>query len=81
MSEYPRADLPPDLYDLLSERFDRTEQETGWSYEDHLSAAPGIKIGGYPGWTQDPVWPEYGRCEQTMDHLPTVSSWEYDGAS
>lgn len=81
VSEYPSWDLPEGLYDRLCGRFEQLEQETGWSYQYHLSDAPGIKVGGYPGWTQDPVWPECGWCEQPMDHLLTVSSWEYDGAS
>ncbi|WP_150254487.1 DUF1963 domain-containing protein [Nocardiopsis deserti] len=81
VTEYPSWDLPADLFDTLGERFDQVERETGWRYQYHLSDAPGIKLGGYPGWTQEPVWPECGWCEQPMDHLLTVSSWEYDGES
>ncbi|XKK39101.1 DUF1963 domain-containing protein [Nocardiopsis sp. ARC36] len=79
--EYPGLDLPKDLFDMLGARLDRLERETGWHYQYHLAEAPGIKLGGYPGWTQEPVWPECGWCERRMDHLLTVSSWEYDGAT
>ncbi|MFD3686310.1 DUF1963 domain-containing protein [Nocardiopsis sp. NPDC058631] len=81
VTEYPGQDLPEELFDALGGRFDQLEQETGWHYQYHLAQAPGIKLGGYPGWTQEPVWPECGWCEQRMDHLLTVASWEYDGAS
>ncbi len=79
--DYPSWDLPRDLDELLSERFDRLEKETGWLYEYHLAEAPGIKLGGYPSWTQDPIWPECEGCGETMSHLLTVSSAEYDGES
>lgn len=79
--EYPGWDLPEELSDTLGGRFDRLERETGRHYDHHLASAPGIKLGGYPGWTQEPVWPDCGWCEQRMDHLLTVTGWEYDGAS
>ncbi|OOC55089.1 MULTISPECIES: YwqG family protein [Nocardiopsis] len=81
VTEYPRWDLPKDLSDALEDRFAQLEGETGWLYPYHLAEAPGIKLGGYPGWTQQPVWPECGGCGQRMDHLLTVASWEYDGES
>ncbi|USY22955.1 DUF1963 domain-containing protein [Nocardiopsis exhalans] len=77
--DYPSWDLPEDLSDQLSERFEQLEKETGWQYEDELAEAPGIKMGGYPSWTQDPLWPECEGCGETMEHLLTVSSAEYDG--
>jgi hypothetical protein len=79
--EYPQWDLPPDIGDALKERFERLEDETGWSYWNDLSIAPGIKTGGYPGWTQDPDWPDCAACGRRMDHLLTIASAEFDGGS
>ena len=81
VTEYPKWDIPDDLRDALEDRFERLENDTGWSYHDHLSTAPGTKLGGYPGWTQDPAWPDCGSCGQRMQHLLTVASWESDGES
>ncbi|WP_201294962.1 MULTISPECIES: DUF1963 domain-containing protein [unclassified Nocardiopsis] len=81
VTEYPGRDLPPELFRALRERFDRLEADTGLEYEYHLAEAPGIKLGGYPGWTQDPVWPDCASCGQRMEHLLTVASWEYGGDS
>ncbi|MEV7519367.1 DUF1963 domain-containing protein [Streptomyces sp. NPDC091371] len=82
VTEYPDADLHEDreLYDVLRDRFDRLERETGWDYHYDLSVAPGIKLGGYPGYCQGAWWPECAGCGQRMEHLLTVASWEYDGA-
>lgn len=79
--DYPSWDLPQDLNDQLSERFERLEKETGWEYQYDLANAPGIKLGGYPSWTQDPLWPNCEGCGKTMEHLLTVASAEYDGGS
>ncbi|MFJ9848137.1 DUF1963 domain-containing protein [Streptomyces sp. NPDC101150] len=81
VTEYPNWDLPDELSEALEERFDRLEDETGWSYWSHLSVADGIKVGGYPTWTQEPVWPDCPRCSRRMDHLLTVNSAEFDGES
>ncbi|WTW92146.1 DUF1963 domain-containing protein [Streptomycetaceae bacterium NBC_01309] len=74
--EYPNPD-EPDYQPERNSRTDAIEAVTGWSYVRHLSAAPGIKVGGWPGWTQRPRWPEC-TCGRRMDHLLTVSSREYD---
>lgn len=79
--DYPSWDLPDEIADVLKERFDRVEKETGWSYWQHLSVADGVKVGGYPTWTQEPVWPDCAGCGERMDHLLTVNSAEFDGAS
>ncbi|MGQ4271625.1 DUF1963 domain-containing protein [Nocardiopsis changdeensis] len=81
VQEYPSQDLPKEIKNALRNRFEKIEEEKGWSYHYHLSEVPGIKLGGYPGWTQDPLWPECQWCERQMEHLLTVSSWEYDGES
>ncbi|MFD8010863.1 DUF1963 domain-containing protein [Streptomyces sp. NPDC058955] len=81
VTEYPGGDLSRDAYDALESRFDALHAETGLRYEHHLAEAPGIKLGGYPSWTQEPVWPDCEACGDRMEHLLTVASWEYDGAS
>jgi hypothetical protein len=81
VQEYPSWDLPKEIKKALRNRFEKIEEEQGWSYHYHLSEVPGIKLGGYPGWTQDPLWPECQWCERQMEHLLTISSWEYDGES
>ncbi|MEU6961968.1 DUF1963 domain-containing protein [Streptomyces chrestomyceticus] len=79
--EYPDWDLPDALADALHERFERLEEETGWAYWPHLSIAYGVKMGGYPNWTQEPRWPDCTQCGTRMEHLLTVPSVEFDGAS
>ena len=74
--DYPSWDLP-----VRDQRFEQLEAETGWSYHYHLSVAPGLKVGGYPTWTQEPDWPDCPTCGRAMDHLLTVNSVEFDGAS
>ncbi|MEU4092625.1 DUF1963 domain-containing protein [Streptomyces sp. NPDC026673] len=76
VTEYPSWDLPYELWDALEDRFVQVEKETGWDYQYHLSTAPGIKLGGYPGWCQDPQWPNCPDCRAPMDHLLTVESTE-----
>ncbi|MEU8927100.1 DUF1963 domain-containing protein [Kitasatospora sp. NPDC048545] len=76
VTEYPSWDLPDALWDALEPRFEQVEAETGWDYQFHLSTAPGIKLGGYPGWCQEPRWPHCPTCRAPMDHLLTVDSTE-----
>jgi len=74
--EYPGPDEP----EYPSERHSRmeaVEAATGWSYSRHLSVAPGVKVGGWPGWTQPPRRPECA-CGRRMEHLLTVAGREYD---
>jgi hypothetical protein len=79
--DYPSWDLPEEVHDALEARFDELEDETGWMYSAHLSVSDGIKVGGYPTWTQDPDWPTCPTCHHTMQHLLTINSAEFDGES
>ncbi|TJZ54251.1 DUF1963 domain-containing protein [Streptomyces piniterrae] len=79
--EYPSWDLDDGLWDTLEPRFVHVEAETGWDYQYHLSTAPGTKLGGHPGWCQDPQWPDCSECGKPMDHLLTVESTEADAVS
>ncbi|MEW2415025.1 DUF1963 domain-containing protein [Streptomyces sp. NPDC046866] len=81
VTEYASRDLPWDLQDALRGRIDELEAETGLLYPYHLADAPGIKLGGWPGWTQEPVWPDCEGCGSRMEHLLTVASREFDGES
>lgn len=81
VTDYPSWDMPPDLDAALADRFAQLERDTGWKYQYHLAEAPGIKLGGYPGWTQDPVWPDCPSCGRRMQHLLTVASIETDAES
>ncbi|MFF1548076.1 hypothetical protein [Streptomyces sp. NPDC058291] len=81
VTEYPYWDLRDDMWDELEFRFLDLNQETGWDYQSHLSTAPGTKLGGYPGWCQDPEWPGCVECGNRMEHLLTVESTEADAVS
>ena len=50
----------------------------GGLYQYHFSVAPGIKIGGYPQWVQDPQYPTCG-CGTAMDYLLTIDCTEFSG--
>ncbi|MFE0674576.1 DUF1963 domain-containing protein [Streptomyces sp. NPDC058867] len=81
VTEYPYWDLDDELWDELEFRFLDLDQESGWDYQSHLSTAPGTKLGGYPGWCQEPTWPDCVRCGGRMEHLLTVASTEADALS
>ncbi len=51
------------------------------AYHVLLGSAPGFKIGGHPDWIQEAEVPSCVHCDAAMDHLLTVASWEWDGAS
>lgn len=76
VTEYPGWDLPAAVWPQIEGTMSQVAQETGWEYETDLAVASGIKVGGYPGWTQSPDWPVCG-CGSPMDHLLTVASWEF----
>ncbi|UKD56756.1 hypothetical protein L3Q65_08560 [Amycolatopsis sp. FU40] len=76
VTEYPHADDLPSAE--LRARIAEWEKGTEWTYYEHLSAAPGSKVGGWISWVQYPHWPECGRGHR-MDHLLTVSSTESGG--
>ncbi|MFC0435675.1 GNAT family N-acetyltransferase [Kutzneria buriramensis] len=79
--DYPSWDLPSAVWDVLEPRLTQLEMETGWSYQHHLSVSPGVKVGGYPTWTQEADWPGCPGCSNPMAHLLTVGSAEFDGGS
>ncbi|GAA3513999.1 hypothetical protein GCM10022220_61860 [Actinocatenispora rupis] len=74
---YPGMDelvdsLPAAEQARMWERLEEWEDETGRNYQGHLADAPGIKLGGHPGWTQPPAWPDCPGCDRRMSHLITV---------
>jgi Domain of unknown function (DUF1963) len=60
----------------------------GWQYPydarllyfSWLSTADGTKVGGYPGWIQDPEYPPCS-CGATMEYLVSFASSEFDSVS
>ncbi|MEV6752546.1 DUF1963 domain-containing protein [Streptomyces sp. NPDC051214] len=81
VTEYPSWDLDDTIWDALEGRFAQVEKETGWDYQYHLSTAPGTKLGGFPGWGQDPQPASCTRCGRPMEHLLTFESAEGDAES
>ncbi|NRQ31495.1 DUF1963 domain-containing protein [Nonomuraea sp. NN258] len=71
--EYPSAWTLP-------ESLDERIEDSGWSYQYHLSTAPGTKVGGWVHWIQDPMPMECARGHE-MSHLLTVASREHDAES
>ena len=76
--EYPSVELPHSVERLAWAEAKRVQAETGWDFFSDLTVAPGIKVGGFPGWTQNPDWPNCS-CGVLMDHLMTIASWEFSG--
>lgn len=59
--EYPNWDLPEGLSELLDERFEALQKERGFDYFE-VATTQQSKVGGYPGWTQPPDWPDCAGC-------------------
>ncbi|CAM5674311.1 hypothetical protein SAVIM338S_07123 [Streptomyces avidinii] len=76
-TEYPNWDLPEELSARVGEWSDALEEATGISYYDAFTTNQS-KVGGYPGWTQAPSWPQCG-CGERMEHLLTISASESCG--
>ncbi|MDN0200100.1 hypothetical protein [Streptomyces sp. S.PNR 29] len=53
---------PQDLREALRERVDRLRKDTGRLFDHHLADTPGTKLGGHPGWSQEPAWPDCASC-------------------
>jgi hypothetical protein len=76
--EYPNWDLPEGLADLLGERFEAMEAERGYDYFA-VATTQQSKVGGYPGWTQQPDWPDCAGCGTRMEHLLSITATEPGG--
>ena len=50
-------------------------------FADWLAAAPGVKVGGWPPLTVEPVTPTCRDCRRLMDYLLTVAPAEWDESS
>ncbi|MEU3902148.1 hypothetical protein [Streptomyces sp. NPDC045251] len=72
--EYPNRDLPEDLAQTLGRRFDEVEEAFGFSYYE-VATTGQSKAGGYPGWLQQPDWPDC-RCGRRMEHLLSITATE-----
>jgi tetratricopeptide (TPR) repeat protein len=76
-----KMEADPDLLGLVA----RIEDEPGdygdgaVAYRYFLSTAPGTKLGGHPGWAQDPEVRDCPECSKPMEHYLTVDSTEWSG--
>ncbi|MER5904868.1 hypothetical protein ABT150_33035 [Streptomyces mirabilis] len=73
--EYPNWDLPEGLSELLDQRFEDLKEEKGYDYFE-VATTQQSKVGGYPGWTQPPDWPDCAGCGTRMEHLLSVTATE-----
>ncbi|WP_116203644.1 hypothetical protein [Amycolatopsis circi] len=76
VTEFPHWDDLPSAG--LRARIEEWEKGKDWTYDQHLSVAPGSKVGGWINWVQSPDWPDCERGHR-MDHLLTVASSEGGG--
>ncbi|MFF3359141.1 hypothetical protein ACFYWN_42650 [Streptomyces sp. NPDC002917] len=74
ITEYPNWDMSEGLAQTLGDRFDDIEAEFGCSYYD-MATTIQSKVGGYPGWTQPPNWPDCA-CGRRMGHLLSITATE-----
>ena len=75
--EYPHITMLQDEEKEIVEEWDEEREAT---YQFLLSTAPGIKVGGYPNWIQDPEVP-ICQCGREMEHLLTIDSSEFSPAT
>ncbi|MFH8753343.1 hypothetical protein ACH4GK_37550 [Streptomyces rimosus] len=73
--EYPNRDLPAELGALLAERSEALKAKRGYDYFE-VATTQQSKIGGYPGWTQEPDWPDCTDCGTRMEHLLSITATE-----
>lgn len=77
VTEYPHITMLQDEEKEIVEQWDEEREAT---YQFLLSTAPGIKVGGYPNWIQEPEVP-ICQCEREMEYLLTIDSSEFDPAT
>ena len=73
----------PSAFSLSAEDFERLSEiseEAADLYQYSLSVAPGIKVGGFPRWSQDPEIPPC-ECGRLLDYVLTIDSSEFDGGT
>jgi hypothetical protein len=73
--EFPGRDLPDDVRKAIGPGSEELEDTFGVSYWD-VAVTTQTKVGGYPGWIQEPDWPDCSTCGERMEHLLTVHSQE-----
>ncbi|ACZ90091.1 hypothetical protein Sros_7406 [Streptosporangium roseum DSM 43021] len=81
VEEYPAVwEASKELYAKIDAWESSLDGPEEWSYQYHLSVAPGTKVGGWVDWVQSP---ESVECDQDheMEHLLTIASWEHDPGS
>ena len=59
----------------------KTEWDASYAYQCLWSVAVGTKVGGYVHWVQDAAIPKCSACGNSMAHVLTIASAEFDGAT
>ncbi|MER7696219.1 hypothetical protein [Streptomyces sp. NPDC096095] len=73
--EYPNWDLPKGFGGLLGSRFEALKEKRGYDFFE-VATTQQSKVGGYPGWTQPPDWPDCAGCDTRMEHLLSITATE-----
>ncbi|WP_369192246.1 hypothetical protein [Streptomyces sp. R08] len=73
--EYPNGDLPEGLGEVLGQRSQALKEQKGYGYFE-VATTQQSKVGGYPGWTQPPDWPDCAGCGTRMEHLLSITATE-----
>ncbi|MGJ6962796.1 hypothetical protein ACSDR0_12890 [Streptosporangium sp. G11] len=81
VEEYPAVwEASKELYERIDAWESSLDSLEEWSYQYHLSVAPGTKVGGWVDWEQISERVECGQGHE-MEHLLTIASWEHDPGS
>lgn len=75
-----QIDSSDELNELAEEQDQDIIEDVATLYQFWLSVADGLKIGGYPSWSQYPNVPRC-TCGQPMDYLLTITGSEFDGGT
>ncbi|MDF1697327.1 MAG: DUF1963 domain-containing protein [Saprospiraceae bacterium] len=72
--DFPNYDeTESDIYSILETEYD--EDTENFMFENY-SGKIGTKIGGYPAWTQSPIYPSCKKCGKVKDFIFQLSSEE-----
>ncbi|GAB1822880.1 YwqG family protein [Herbidospora sp. RD11066] len=81
VKEFPASEeMTAELFGKLDEWESSLDDPEKWSYQYHLSVAPGTKVGGWVDWVQSSEVVTCGQGHE-MRHLLTIASWEHDPGS
>lgn len=80
VTEYPhRSHLPDELRQQIDDWEDSPSNESGLDYQNDLSVAQGVKVGGWEPWSfRDPSPTDCGVCGSLMQPFIYIDSSEWD---